>query len=146
MDKKEVGANIKKARKNSKMTQRQLGEKIGKTESSVQKYESGETECPLSVLELIADSLNVDLLELLDSEEQVEMLMKYDDAANYFYSIIGYKFTFDYDNELCIVYHNGFGYKIPIDLYFKIVTDCQLSAEYEIEKNILPYLHTKFKQ
>lgn len=61
----EVGANIKKYRK-GKMTQAQLGEKIGKTESSIRKYEKGLVEIPWNVLEQIAKILNVKVYELCD--------------------------------------------------------------------------------
>lgn len=61
----EVGANIKKYRK-GKMTQAQLGEKIGKTESSIRKYEKGLVEIPWNVLEQIAKHLNVNVIELCD--------------------------------------------------------------------------------
>ena len=51
MDKKIIGETIKKYRKRSKITQKQLAIMIDKSESTIQKYESGEVEAPLSVLE-----------------------------------------------------------------------------------------------
>lgn len=53
-----IGSKIKKLRKEKKMTQSQLAEKIGKTESSIRKYEKGLIEIPLSVLEDIAKVLD----------------------------------------------------------------------------------------
>ena len=61
----EVGKNIKKFRK-GKMTQAKLGEIIGKTESSIRKYEKGLVEIPWNVLEQIAKALNIRVYELLD--------------------------------------------------------------------------------
>lgn len=47
-----------------KMTQADLAEKIGRSESSVRKYEKGLTEIPHSVIEKIARALGVDAFEL----------------------------------------------------------------------------------
>ena len=38
-----IGYNIKKHRKSHHLTQEQLGKRIGKTTSSIQKYEAGKT-------------------------------------------------------------------------------------------------------
>ncbi|MCD8091018.1 MAG: helix-turn-helix domain-containing protein, partial [Clostridiales bacterium] len=50
--------NIRRFRK-GKMTQKELAEKIGKTESSVRKYEKGLVNIPLDVIEKIASALRV---------------------------------------------------------------------------------------
>ena len=57
---------IKEARIRAGMTQAELAERIGRTKSSVQKYEDGQTVIPISVLKLIAETLGVSLAELLD--------------------------------------------------------------------------------
>lgn len=72
-----VGNKIKYYRTKKGLTQKQLAESIGKTESSIQKYERGSTEVPFSVLEKIASCLDTYLLFLLDD--------KYlENAAEYF--------------------------------------------------------------
>ncbi len=58
---KEIGLRIKKMREANNLTQTDLASKIGKTESSVRKYESGLTEIPLSVLSKISSILDIKL-------------------------------------------------------------------------------------
>ena len=53
MDKKAIGKAIKKYRQQCGITQKQLADMIGKSLSTIQKYESGDVEAPLSVLEQI---------------------------------------------------------------------------------------------
>ena len=60
-----IGAQIKNYRKRKNLTQKDLALMIGKTVSSVQKYECGSTEIPTSVLEEIADVLGMDNTSLL---------------------------------------------------------------------------------
>jgi transcriptional regulator with XRE-family HTH domain len=60
-----VGLNIKTARKMKKLTQQQLANGIGKTESTIRKYENGSIEVPNSVLEQIASVLNTDIATLI---------------------------------------------------------------------------------
>lgn len=76
-----VGENIKKYRK-GKMTQRELAEKIGKTESSIRKYEKGLVTIPVDVLERIAIALEISVIDLMgispeDGVKQIEGLKKY---------------------------------------------------------------------
>lgn len=62
MDLKRLGGKIKEARKYAGITQEELAKRIGKSKSSVQKYEAGLTEIPGSVLEKIENACNVILL------------------------------------------------------------------------------------
>ncbi|HBB28315.1 MAG TPA: hypothetical protein DC000_03525 [Clostridiales bacterium] len=62
---KEIGIRIRKYRKELKMTQQQLADKIGRVESSIRKYEKGEVEIPVSVLDSLASVFNITLTELL---------------------------------------------------------------------------------
>lgn len=55
----EIAVNIQLARKNAKLTQKELADAIGKTTSSVQKYELGLSMPPLDVLNQIASVLGV---------------------------------------------------------------------------------------
>ena len=70
MDNKKIGENINTYRKAKKLTQKQLADLIDKAESSVQKYEKGETEVPISVLEKISTVLDIPLQYLLDWTKQ----------------------------------------------------------------------------
>lgn len=65
MDSKEIGEKIKEARKKNNLTQTGLAKKIGKTLSSIQKYEKGDIDISFNVLNKIAHVLNVDLSYLL---------------------------------------------------------------------------------
>ena len=58
-----IAENIKLFRK-GKMTQAELGRKIGRSESSIRKYESGLVEIPNSIIEQIAKALGVDSIDL----------------------------------------------------------------------------------
>ena len=60
-----IGERIKRARKEKGVKQKELAEMIGKTESTVCKYEAEITEAPLSVLYAIANNLGVNILDLL---------------------------------------------------------------------------------
>lgn len=71
-DNKFIGGKIKYFRNERGLTQKALANLIGKTESSIQKYECGSTEVPFSVLEKIADALNVPINELLDIGNIIE--------------------------------------------------------------------------
>lgn len=63
-----IGRKIKYFRNEKGITQKKLADLIGKTESSIQKYECGSTEVPISVLESIAKALDITILFLLDDE------------------------------------------------------------------------------
>ena len=74
MDDNKIGMNIKKYRK-GKFTQQELADKIGKTESSIRKYEKGLVTIPLDVLNRIATALEVkvaDLMGISDYLDEVE--------------------------------------------------------------------------
>ena len=72
VDYKIIAQNIKLFRK-GKMTQAELGRKIGRSESSIRKYESGLVEIPNSIIEQIAKALGVDSIDLyFDRSKQEE--------------------------------------------------------------------------
>lgn len=66
MDNKAVGLKIKEYRKKKKLTQKELAELINRTESSIRKYEKGLIEIPNSILEKIAEALEVNITDLID--------------------------------------------------------------------------------
>lgn len=63
-----IGDRIKQIRLTKGLTQQKLAFEIGKTVSSVKKYESGFTKPPIDVLEKIADAFVISLDELLNDE------------------------------------------------------------------------------
>lgn len=63
-----IGFKIKSIRKSKSITQTQLGNLIGKTLRTIQKYESGEVIPPLEVLQKISKVLNVSVFELYDDD------------------------------------------------------------------------------
>ena len=72
MNNKYIGENIKIYRERKKLTQRELGDKIGKTWEMSSRYERGESS-PLKQLNNLADALNIDPRDLLrDSSSQVD--------------------------------------------------------------------------
>lgn len=73
IDYKKIGLKIKENRKKLKLTQKELGEKIGKTESSIQKYEKGLTQIPNDVLEKLADVFQMSVFELLSENRQISI-------------------------------------------------------------------------
>ena len=67
-----IGENIKIYRERKNYTQRELGDKIGKTWEMISRYERGESSA-LKQLNKLADALNVDPRDLLkDSSSQVD--------------------------------------------------------------------------
>lgn len=72
VDYKRIGLKIKENRKKLKLTQKELGEKIGKTESSIQKYEKGLTQIPNDVLEKLSEVFQISMYELIFKSVQNE--------------------------------------------------------------------------
>lgn len=68
-----IGTNIQLARKLNNMTQKELANKINKTEASVKKYESDSTNVPVNVLEDIANVFNVSREVLIGSEIKLKL-------------------------------------------------------------------------
>ena len=61
----EIGKAIQKQRKAQKITQKEFAQRLGKSERTIQKYESGEILLKIDVLKQIANELNVSWQELL---------------------------------------------------------------------------------
>ncbi len=63
---KEIGAKIKQKRKSLNLTQLELADKVGLTESSISRYESGKiATMPTSTVNKICTVLNIEPAELL---------------------------------------------------------------------------------
>ena len=66
----EIGSRIKAARKTAHLSQTSLAKQLDKTLRSVQKYESGEIEPSIAVINQIAKVLNVSPAELMGYQSQ----------------------------------------------------------------------------
>jgi len=71
-----LGEKIKKARNDKGLTQEQLADKIGKTESSIRKYEAGLVEIPFSVIRQISEKLEIEFNYLVTEDEKKEPIPK----------------------------------------------------------------------
>lgn len=69
-----IGDRIKEKRRSKKITQKQLSKILNKSESSIQKYESGEVEIPHSVIEEIAKVLDTTAPYLLGYDDGQKLL------------------------------------------------------------------------
>ena len=124
MNTESIGQRISVLRKTTGLTQKELGKLIGKTESSIQKYEKGSTEIPLSVLLHIADALNCEIYEFLESE-----YWKYDNATdaalNKLINALGYDISFEEQR----IIKNGYAYHFTDHELLKLYDDIKLTAE-----------------
>ena len=68
MDLYEIGQSIKQARKRTGLTQLELARIIGKTESSIRKYEKGLVQIPIDVIERISKALETTPYTLIGTD------------------------------------------------------------------------------
>ena len=64
----EIGNAIKKRRRQLKITQKEFAERLGKSERTIQKYESGEITMKIDLIKLVADELEIPWQELLEAK------------------------------------------------------------------------------
>ena len=69
MDKYVTGAVIRRIRENKKMTQEELAEKLYVSSKAVSKWETGHGFPDVSLLEPLADALDISVIELLSGED-----------------------------------------------------------------------------
>lgn len=148
MDKKIIGETIKKYRKRSKITQKQLAIMIDKSESTIQKYESGEVEAPLSVLEQICACLGLEISELLESDDSfnfMEYIGRADKPLLEYFKVLGYDFKehpTDSDSYQCLV-HYGFSYDIPINDWMVLIDKTNTHVHVLFNELMLKYASTR---
>lgn len=81
MDKEKMGKFVAQLRKEKKMTQKELAEKLFLTDKAISKWERGLSFPDISVLEPLAEVLEVSVLELLEGERVTqEQAMTREDA------------------------------------------------------------------
>lgn len=72
MDQEKIGRFIANCRKQRKMTQSELGEKLGVTEKSVSNWENGRNMPDISLFKPLCNELNITLNDLLSGEKVTE--------------------------------------------------------------------------
>ena len=87
MDWSVVGQMIKQQRKSKKITQLELANLIGKTESSIRKYEKGLVNIPVGTLKLIAKNLEISVYDLTSQAILDEMFPEEAQRARKFLDI-----------------------------------------------------------
>lgn len=75
-----ISDNIKRYRKEKGLTQKELAEKLDKSIRMIQKYESGEVEPSIEVLNEIANVLGTDFFEFLNSNDS-KINMNWDEGT-----------------------------------------------------------------
>jgi len=74
--------NIKIARKKKNLTQKALGELIGKSYEAIRKYENGERQPPLSVIEKLREVLDVPMRDLVGADYSPSIFSKFPKIPN----------------------------------------------------------------
>ena len=81
MNQEKIGKFIATCRKEKKMTQEQLAEKVGVTDKSISRWENGKTMPDISLLKLLCSELGISINELLNGEKigTEDIIEKYDE-------------------------------------------------------------------
>ena len=66
MDTKQIGRFLKELRKSEKMTQEELGDRVGVTNKTISKWENGNYMPPIDVLMLLSEIYGVSINEILN--------------------------------------------------------------------------------
>ena len=69
MNQERIGKFIAECRKNKKLTQEQLAEKLNTTSKSISRWENGKTMPDYSIIKLLCDELGITINELLNGEK-----------------------------------------------------------------------------
>ena len=78
MDQSAIGKFIFKKRKEKNFTQEQLAERLGVSNKTISKWETGKCMPDYSIIEPLCRELNITLAELLDGEEDEKSIHTYD--------------------------------------------------------------------
>ena len=68
---KKIGAFIQQLRKENKLTQEQLAEKLGVSNRSVSRWENGTTLPDISLMKCICEEFHISISELINGERQI---------------------------------------------------------------------------
>ncbi len=149
LNKKLLGQHIKNRRNEIGMTQAELAQKIGKSTSTVQKYENGLIEIPFSVLERIGEELKKDwmLLYPISVDELMAEVNEYkritqdpagspqlDQAVTKLINDCGYSISYDEQRESILIEHDGDSTYIDENEYYFIVNELISYLKYLLKK------------
>lgn len=67
----DIGEKIKKIRKESGITQKQLAQKLGVSQAAIVQFESEKSNPKIDTLKKIADALNVSVMDFLDTGDSI---------------------------------------------------------------------------
>ena len=82
-----IGKRIKILRKKKGYTQQELADILGKSLRTVQKYETGEIEVSISVVNQLANELDTTPTFILGYDTEIEPLRSLADVMNYLFHI-----------------------------------------------------------
>ena len=82
MDQVKIGKFISELRKERKLTQEQLAEKLGVSQKSVSRWETGKNMPDMSLLQGLSSELGITVSELLDGERSLAEGKSADEAIN----------------------------------------------------------------
>ncbi len=82
MDIKVVGAYLAELRKENNMTQEQLGEKLGVTNKTISRWETGTYLPPVDILEKLSDMYGITINEIISGRELTETEYKKEAEKN----------------------------------------------------------------
>lgn len=113
-----IGEKIKTLRKERNLTQKELANKIGVTASTVTKYENGQLEPNIEVLNKIADIFNISISDLIDNNNSKKELHIGHKLLSIRKSFSNEEITADNIDELteCIILAVIKKYKLNIDI------------------------------
>lgn len=81
MNQSKIGKFISQKRKEKNLTQAQLAEKLGVSNKSVSKWETGKCMPDYSIIQRLCDELDISVSELVDGEEQEKDSIRLYDAG-----------------------------------------------------------------
>ncbi len=79
-----IGKCIQTVRKSKKISQKELADRLGKSERTIQKYEAGEIDFSISTIKSIANELDIPWQELLGVETPTISLVDSNEPINYY--------------------------------------------------------------
>lgn len=145
---------IKEKRKEKNLTQSELGKLIGKTESSIRKYEKGTINIPMKVVDQIAAALETTTVYLLGYENLDKEFKKYrllqqelalldcEFILEHYYNY--YEVPEDLPKELFYnVSYKGETVKIPCKVFDSLQNDVQDYLKFKLEQLISKYSNNK---
>lgn len=146
MDYVQIGKNIYTYRKAKRLTQKQLAELIDRAESSIQKYEKGDVEIPNTVLQKIADTLEIPLQYIIDWEQQKDLNIIIAGIDKVFQSLLlsmGYRLVYRPENnklgEISVTDTNDNVISVPLKEMEKIQCDTESYIRFKIHELFAGY-------